>query len=111
MTDRGSLTQRGFFGSLFDLSFTSLVATKIIKVLHVLGLIAIVVSALLLALSAFRVNGALGRSRAVHRRPTLIAPVGGLHPGRSGAVHGGLSDRADPSELVAQGRRDAVSGR
>ncbi len=54
MTDRGSLTQRGFFGSLFDLSFTSLVATKIIKVLHVLGLIAIVVSALLLALSAFR---------------------------------------------------------
>lgn len=32
--------QRGFFGSLFDLSFTSFVTTKLIKLLFVLAIIA-----------------------------------------------------------------------
>jgi uncharacterized membrane protein len=33
--------RKGFFGSLFDLSFTSLVTTRIIKVLYVLAIILI----------------------------------------------------------------------
>ncbi len=45
--------QKGFFGSLFDLSFSSLVTTKIIKVLYVLALIVIGLGALALIITGF----------------------------------------------------------
>ncbi len=59
-TTGSSLTQRGFFASLFDLSFTSLVATKVIKFLYVVSLILIVIYAVVLTIAAFRVSSALG---------------------------------------------------
>ena len=40
------LTNRGFFASLFDFSFTSLVTTKIIKALYVISVIVIGLSSL-----------------------------------------------------------------
>ncbi len=54
------LTQRGFLQSLFDLSFTSLVTTKIIKVLYVLAMIVIGLTALLFIVAAFHRSGADG---------------------------------------------------
>lgn len=51
---------RGFFRSLFDLSFSSLVTPKIIKVIYVLTLIAIALLAILFIISAFSTNSGLG---------------------------------------------------
>jgi Na+/H+-dicarboxylate symporter len=45
--------ERGFFGSLFDLSFTSLVTTRIIKVLYVLAIIVIGLYALFFITAGF----------------------------------------------------------
>jgi hypothetical protein len=56
----GLSAQRGFFASLFDVSFTSLVMTKIIKGLYVLSMIWIGLSALLYIILAFHTNGTLG---------------------------------------------------
>jgi uncharacterized membrane protein len=43
----------GFFGSLFDLSFTSLVTTRIIKVLYVLAIVVIGLYSLVFILAGF----------------------------------------------------------
>jgi hypothetical protein len=53
-------TQRGFFASLFDVSFTSLVMTKIIRALYILSMIWIGLSALLYIILAFHTSGAAG---------------------------------------------------
>ena len=44
----------GFLGALFDFSFTSFVTTKIIKVLYVLILVLVSISALVFTIAAFR---------------------------------------------------------
>ncbi|MCW2993682.1 MAG: hypothetical protein JWQ18_1177 [Conexibacter sp.] len=52
--------ERGFFGSLFDLSFTSFITTKIIKVIYVLTLVGIALVALFFIVGAFKESAALG---------------------------------------------------
>jgi len=52
--------EKGFFGSLFDLSFSSLVTTKVIKVLYVLSMIIIGLSALVFIGAAFAESVAAG---------------------------------------------------
>jgi hypothetical protein len=52
--------QKGFFESLFDISFTSFITTKIIKFLYVLALIAIGLIALAFVVGAFSRSAALG---------------------------------------------------
>lgn len=44
--------QRGFFGSLFDLSFTNFVTMKVIKVLFVLAIIIVAIGAIFAMVSA-----------------------------------------------------------
>lgn len=51
---------KGFFASLFDLSFSSLITTRIIKVLYVLALIAIGLGYLVFTISAFASDTAFG---------------------------------------------------
>ena len=51
---------KGFFASLFDLSFSSLVTTKVIKVIYVLTLIAIGLFALALVITGFHTSAAAG---------------------------------------------------
>ncbi len=51
---------KGFFGSLFDMSFSSLVTTKVIKVIYVITLIFLTLLALLLVFAGFRVSTGLG---------------------------------------------------
>jgi hypothetical protein len=51
---------KGFFGSLFDYSFSSFITPKIIKVLYVLTTIVVALWTLVLILSAFRASSTLG---------------------------------------------------
>jgi hypothetical protein len=57
---RAASHARGFFGSLFDFSFTSFVTPKIIKVLYVLYTIWMVVWALFFLRLGFKYGGAAG---------------------------------------------------
>ena len=67
------MEEKGFFGSLFDISFSSFITTKIIKVLYVLSLIVIGLFALGLVISAFADSAALGIVVLV-----IVAPLGAL---------------------------------
>jgi hypothetical protein len=52
--------QKGFFASLFDTGFTSLVTTRIIRVLYILALVGIAIVALFYVVLAFQVNAGIG---------------------------------------------------
>lgn len=54
------MSSRGFLSSLFDLSFTSLVTTKVIKLIYVLSMIAIGLVALGFVVGAFQESAGLG---------------------------------------------------
>ncbi len=64
------MESKGFFGSLFDMSFSSLVTPKIIKVIYVLTLIAIALLAILFTISAFSTSSGLGAVTLL-----IIAPI------------------------------------
>jgi len=66
---------KGFFGALFDFSFTSFVTTKIIKVLYVLIFVLAVVSALVYTIIAFRVSAGFGILTLVIGDPLFIIIV------------------------------------
>jgi hypothetical protein len=66
---------KGFFGALFDFSFTSFVTTKIIKVLYVLILVLAVVSALVYTIIAFKVSAVFGFLTLVIGDPLFIIIV------------------------------------
>lgn len=51
---------KGFFGRLFDMSFSSFITTSIIKVLYVLGLIVIGLTALGFVIAAFADSAGAG---------------------------------------------------
>lgn len=65
--------QKGFFASLFDFSFSSLITTKIIKVLYVISMIVIGLGALLFTLAAFRASAVFGVVTLI-----ILAPLGSL---------------------------------
>ncbi len=54
------MEHRGFFGALFDVSFTSFVTTKIIKVIYVITLVLIGLGALGFTIAAFSQSAAGG---------------------------------------------------
>ena len=64
---------RGFFNSLFDLSFTSFITTKIIKVIYVLTLIGIALFTLALVVSSFQKSAGLGMFVLL-----IAAPIGAM---------------------------------
>jgi hypothetical protein len=69
--DAGS---KGLFGALFDLSFSTFVTPKIIKVVYVIGLAVIAIATLFFAFSGFA-----GDEPAFGIVTLLLAPVVGLH--------------------------------
>jgi hypothetical protein len=77
--DRGGRAQaadsKGFFGALFDFSFTSFVTTRIIKVLYALILVLAVLSALVYTVIAFRVSAVFGFLTLVIGDPLFIIIV------------------------------------
>jgi hypothetical protein len=58
--ENGLMPNKGFFGSLFDMSFSSLVTTKVIKFVYVITLIFLTLFALALVFAAFRSSTGLG---------------------------------------------------
>ena len=52
--------QKGFFASLFDVSFTSFITTKIIKVVYIIILVVISLAALVFVGAAFSQSSAAG---------------------------------------------------
>jgi hypothetical protein len=101
------LTQRSFFSSLFDLSFTSLVGPKIIKVLYVLSIILIGLTALFFVLAAF--NRSAGAGVVVL---FIVAPIASLFYLVYARVLLELfialfRIMENTSELVAQGHRNS----
>jgi Domain of unknown function (DUF4282) len=68
-----SVDTKGFFASLFDMSFSSLITTKVIKALYVISLIVIGVFALFFIIGAFASSVALGVVTLV-----ILAPLGAL---------------------------------
>lgn len=56
----GAPQTKGFFGSLFDFSFTNFAAPKIIRIVYVLVVIAIGLGYLITVIAAFSENGGLG---------------------------------------------------
>jgi uncharacterized membrane protein len=51
---------KGFFGSLFDLSFTSLITLKLVKVLYILVIVAVGLGAIGLVVTGFQSGTAQG---------------------------------------------------
>ncbi len=67
------MPEKGFFGALFDLSFSSFITTKIIKVLYVLAIIIAGLAALAYVIVAFAADPALGLLTL-----DILAPLGFL---------------------------------
>lgn len=67
------MEEKGFFGSLFDISFSSFVTTKIIKFVYVLSLIVIGLGALAVVIAGFADSVATGIVFLV-----IVAPLGAL---------------------------------
>jgi hypothetical protein len=102
-----SLTQRGFFSSLFDISFTSLITTKISKVLYVLSIILIGLTAFLFIIAAFHQSSTVGLLVLV-----VVAPIMSLFyliytRVLLELVIALFRIMENTGELVAQGRRDS----
>jgi Domain of unknown function (DUF4282) len=102
-----SLTQRGVLASLFDVSFTSLVTTKLVRVLYVLAMIWIGLTAALYILLGFHISPGIGVLVLF-----IIAPVSSLF--MLGLMRillelciGLFQIMANSNELVAQGRHKA----
>ena len=65
--------QSGFFASLFDFSFRSFVAERVIPVLYGLSMIVIVGYAMVLVIAAFSSSAALGAVALLIGAPIFIA--------------------------------------
>src|ERR1700676_1575508 len=63
---------KGFFGALFDFSFTSFVTTRIIKVLYALILVLAVLTALFYTVIMFRLSAGLGLLTLIIGDPLFI---------------------------------------
>ena len=64
------MNDKGFFGSLFDFSFTEFITTSIIKVLYILAVIGSAIAAIGLLISGFASGKAAGVLFAI-----VISPI------------------------------------
>ncbi len=65
--------EKGFFASLFDISFSSLVATKVIKVIYVLSMVLIGLTSLVIVVGAFSSSVGAGLFTLI-----VLAPLAAL---------------------------------
>ena len=66
---------RGFLSALFDFSFTSFVTTRIIKVLYILIMVLVVISALVFTIGAFHASATRGLLVLIIGDPLFIIIV------------------------------------
>ncbi len=100
-----SLTQRSVLVSLFDFSFTSLVGTKLVRVLYVLATLWIGITALVYIVAGFHISPGIGLVVLV-----LLAPLSSLFLLGVTRIFlelciGLFQVTANSHELVAQGQR------
>ena len=69
----GQPSRKGFFGALFDMSFTTFVTPMIIKVVYIIGLVAIALGTIFFALSGF-----FGDSPGLGVVTLIVSPLVGL---------------------------------
>jgi hypothetical protein len=100
-----SLSQRGFLASLFDISFTSLVGTKLVRVLYVLTIIWVGLTALFYILLAFHQSPTLGILVLLIVAPVMSLFMLGFARIVLEICIGLFQIMANSNELVAQGRR------
>jgi hypothetical protein len=105
--DPVSLTQQGVFYSLFDVSFKSLVTTKLVRLLYILAMIWIGISAIFYIFLAFHLSPGIGLLVLL-----IVAPVSSLFT--LGFIRialelciGLFQIMANSNELVEQGRSSA----
>lgn len=67
------MEQKGFLAALFDVSFTSFVTVRIIKVIYIITLVLIGIGALFFVVAAFAQSAAGGLFVLI-----VVAPLGGL---------------------------------
>ena len=67
------MEHKGFLASLFDTSFSSLVTTKVIKLIYILSMLVIGLLALAFVVGAFRASAGFGLLTLL-----VLAPVGSL---------------------------------
>jgi hypothetical protein len=101
-----SLTQRSFLASLFDISFTSLVGTKLVRVLYVLTIIWVGLTALFYILIAFHQSPTLGILVLLVVAPVISLFTLGFARIVLEICIGLFQIMANSNELVAQGRRE-----
>ena len=106
------MPEKGFFGALFDLSFSSFVTTKIIKVLYVIAIVIAGIAALAYVIVAFAAEPRSGAPHAGHPRTARVPAVRDLHAGDPRAGHGDLPDHGDQhgagAPAARRGRRPAA---
>jgi hypothetical protein len=100
-----SLTQRGFLASLLDISFTSMVGTKLVRVLYLLTIIWVGLTALFYILLAFHQSPTLGILVLLVVAPVISLFTLGFARIVLEICIGLFQIMANSNELVAQGRR------
>jgi hypothetical protein len=101
-----SLTQRGFLASLLDVSFTSMVGTKLVRVLYVLTIIWVGLTALFYIILAFHQSPTLGILVLLVVAPVISLFMLGFARIILEICIGLFQIMANSNELVAQGRRE-----
>ena len=86
---------KGFFGSLFDMSFSSLVTTKVIKFIYVITLIFLTLLALALVFAGFRSSTGLGVAILLIVAPLVWLFYAGVRARGPGVHHRGVSRDGD----------------
>jgi len=102
-----SLTQHGFLASLFDVSFTSMVGTKLVRAVYVLTMIWVGLLALLYILLGFHESAALGVVMLLIVAPVIALFMLGFARLVLEICIALFQIMANTNELVAQGRRDS----
>jgi hypothetical protein len=104
-----SLTQLGVFASLFNLSFTSLVTTKLVRMLYLLAMIWIGLSAAFYIFFAFHLSPGVGLVVLFILAPISSLVLLGCTRILLELCIGLFQIMANSNELVEQGRRKASS--
>jgi hypothetical protein len=100
----GSLTQRGVLSSLFDVTFTSLVGTKLVRVLYVLAMVWIGLTALFYIFLGFHTSPLAGLLVLFILAPLVSLIMLGLTRLAFEVYIAIFQLMANTNELVAQGR-------
>ena len=100
---------RGFFGALFDLSFTSFVTARIISVLYLVSIVVIAFYAVVFIVTAFNISSGFGAFTLLILAPLFFLVLTVYVRVLLEVVMVFFRIAENTSEMVRQGRRDGAS--